>query len=63
MSRIQLESTQPMQSKENLYMHEKKQSDWNIEMAQMYHFLSNNNQMEVLELKNIITKKEKNQSQ
>lgn len=28
-------------------------------MAQMYHFLSNNNQMEVLELKNIITKKEK----
>lgn len=52
-----------MGSKENLNLHEKEQSDLNIEMPQMYHFLSNNNQMEVLELKNIITKKEKNQSQ
>lgn len=48
-----------MWSKKNLNLHEKEQSVLNIEVAQIYHFLFNNNQMETLKLKNIITKKEK----
>ena len=56
MPRARLKSAQPMKNKESLNLYEKEKSDWNIEMAQMYHFLSKNNQMEILELKNIITK-------